>query len=219
VLVIGAARIACISLLAAVCGLLACSRGARERAPEREVAATAPAHDDVPRPEANPAPASALGIRIDLRFDAQNRRTTLAFCFEDDRTYDPQIVGIRVARVSGTRGAFEIAAKGDAWLWNQWEVGTVPEGFRLGERTPMSPGEYEIYVDGYVGEGTRRLSIDDSGTPRFLPWDKFDTSMSEHCPTPGRTKPNVVPRPDGGRAAFPPSRVPGVRERSRERGK
>jgi len=140
-----------------------------------------------------PSPGSVVNILIDPRFEAASRRLVLAFCFDDDPSYDPLIHRIRMARVDGKPGTVEIAAKGDAWIWKEWTVGTVPDGFRSVERTPTPAGVYEVYVDARVGSGVRRMLVANDGV-RVLPWDDFDTGPPKHCPHVDRQTPNLFPR-------------------------
>jgi hypothetical protein len=172
-------------------GVLGCKSG------EGRVATSQPDNRDAALVDAQrskePSPGSAVNIVIDPRFDGASRRIVLTFCFEDDASYDPLIHRIRMARVDGKPGTIEIAAKGDSWLWKEWTVGTVPDGFRWVERTPTPPGVYEVYVDARVGDGVRRMSVANDGV-RVLPWDQFDTGPPKHCPRVDRQTPNLIPR-------------------------
>jgi len=143
------------------------------------------------------SPGSAAVIVIAPRTTTSGRQPMLAFCFEDNDLYDPQINRIRVARVSGgPKVAYEIAAADGAFLWKEWLVGTVPAGFRLVEGGALSAGVYEVYVDAFVGEGILRMSIDADGKLRSQPWDSFDTGARKTCPVIDRVSPKIVPHRD-----------------------
>jgi hypothetical protein len=158
------------------------------------------------------APGSAANVLIVPSVSGAAKALVLAFCYEDDAQYDPQIYRLRVARITSPKGACEIAAIGDAWLWKEWVVGSVPTGFRLVECGPLAPGEYEVYVDAFVGDGVVRMSIDNAGDVRRLPWDSFDTTYLRSCPHVERSIANTIPHFDSGREGILERRAREIRE-------
>jgi len=158
------------------------------------------------------APGSAANVLIIPRVNGTTKSLVLAFCYEDDTQYDPQIYRLRVARTSLPKAACEIAAIGNAWLWKEWAVGSVPTGFRLVECGPLAPGEYEVYVDAFVGDGVVRMSIDNDGSVRRLPWDSFDTAHLRSCPRVERSIANTIPHVDSGGEGILERRAREIRE-------
>jgi hypothetical protein len=138
-------------------------------------------------------PSSGAFILATPRVEGPLKSLVLAFCFDGDRQYDPQIDRVRVARVHGPKASCEMRAMGDAWLWNEWTVGSVPPGFELLGCDPLTPGEYEVYVDGFIGDGVLRMEIELDGSVRPLPWDSVGT-VPPPCPRVDRRTPNILPR-------------------------
>jgi hypothetical protein len=154
------------------------------------------------------SPGSSVNILIDPRVEGPEQHLVLTFCFEDEPSLDPQIHHIRLARVDEKSGAIEITAKGDSWLWKEWVVGSVPNGFKSVEKAATPPGVYEAYVDAFVGDGVRRISIGDNHVVHVLPWDQFDTKPPKHCPPNNRQTANIVRPHDTGQKR-PPRKPPG----------
>lgn len=144
--------------------------------------------------EVLPSPAGQANIRIVPRENENGQPPSLTFCYEESSAYDPQIRRIRMARVTGDRKVYEITAIGNAFLWREWPVGTVPRGFKLVEGDRLLAGVYEVYVDAVVGGGVLRVSIDNQGTIRRLPWDEFDKTYGKNCELSDRTAPRIVPK-------------------------
>lgn len=146
--------------------------------------------------EVQPSPASHAKVRVALGVSVDGRVRTLNFCYDESTAYDPQIHRIRMARVTGDRKVFEIVAVGDAFLWKDWIVGTVPRGFTLVQGDRLAAGVYEVYADAVVGEGALRVSIDNQGNIRSLPWDEFDKTHGTKCEPLDHAAPRIVPKPD-----------------------
>lgn len=137
-------------------------------------------------------PTSGAFILTTPRVEGRNKSLVLTFCYDGDTQYDPQIDRIRVARVHGPKASCEIRATGEAWLWNEWVVGSVPSGFQLVGCDPLTAGEYEVYVDGFVGDGVLRMMIEPDGSVRALPWDSVGT-VPLLCPRVDSRAPRILP--------------------------
>jgi hypothetical protein len=124
------------------------------------------------------------------------RLPTLRFCFEGDKNHDPQIWRVHLGPVSGQKGGCEILGTGDAWLWDEWKIGSVPPGFRMVGCDVLSPGQYEVYVDARLGSGVMRMEIGVDGTARRIPWDDLDNMSGKDCPPTRRQQPSVFPNPE-----------------------
>ena len=169
------------------------------------------------RSEAEDSPACGVAIRIAPRGGGPGHRPVLSFCYEEGDGYDPQIYRVRVARVDddADRRINEIAAVGDRWLWKEWVVGAVPRGFRRVAGDTLVAGVYEVYVDAFVGEGMLRMSIDDQGEMRSLPWDNFDTGYGKQCPPVDRKAPRIIPKGLPGKEGILEKNARELRERRR----
>jgi len=171
--------------------VLAC----RERPQAAQV--TAPRGEDVvPRRSLAEEPPEEPTITIDPR-RLGSSGLLLRLCFSGSSSFDPEIYRIRVSKVRGGTAVCDIRSIKGARLWNEWEVGTVPPGFQATQCDKLSPGEYEIYAQGVVGDGQIRLTIDPGGAVERLPWDEHDSFFRETC-NQKRATPNFIPRMDAG---------------------
>ena len=188
-----------IVLAGVVAGLLGCKRDGGAIATHQKTSGPQSVVSPKRSSEPQPSPGSQAKVRIALRDTKGTEPASLSFCYDDGSAYDPQIRRIRMAYVSGDRRIYEVAAIGNAYLWREWPVGTVPRGFRLIEGHRLIAGTYEIYVDAVVGEGALRVSIDDRGKAKSLPWDEFDKTYDKRCELSQRTEPRVIPKVDLGK--------------------
>ena len=138
--------------------------------------------------------ASGANIVVVPSSEGAGKLPSFRFCFEGDKNYDPQIWRVHLGPVSGQKGVCEIVATGDAWLWGEWKVGSLPSGFRMVGCDVLAPGQYEVYVDALVGSGIMRMQLDADGVVKRLPWDELDSRMGKDCPPSGRQRPSLYPR-------------------------
>jgi len=137
----------------------------------------------------DPYEAHGANIRIVPRVEGRGKPLILAFCYEQGDDYDPQIWRVRIGPVSEQKTSCTISAVGDAYLWNEWKVGDSLSGFAMEGCGVLLPGEYEVYAYGRVGNGVIRISLEQDGRVRALPWDKFTAAGSSSCPRIGDRKP------------------------------
>jgi len=152
---------------------------------------------EVPAPVEDRTPGEPLNIIVDpSRLGSSG--LLLRLCYGSTSQYDPEVIHVRVAQVRGGSNVCEIRSIKDAWLWKEWDVGTLPAGFRFVQCDKLSPGEYEIYVDGIVGTGEIRVKIDSGGGVERVPWDEHDRLFRQTCDRVRHERPNPIPRQDEG---------------------
>jgi len=142
--------------------------------------------------EGDPYEAHGANIRIVPRADGPGRPLILSFCYEQGDAYDPQIWRVRIGPVSGQKTSCTFSAVEGAYLWNQWQVGIPVPGFTMAGCGPLSPGEYEVYAYGRVGDGVLRMSLERDGSVRVVPWDKFTAVNPSACPRADGRKPRFL---------------------------
>jgi hypothetical protein len=135
-------------------------------------------------------PANGLGILIVPTAEATTKTLKFKFCYHGDSSYDPEIWEIVIGNAAGVR--CQISADGDAWLWKEWTMGTVPKGFRANGCESLPQGDYEVMVSAVFGSGQVRIAIDRGGDVRRLPWDKLSSTPREECPDRGTASPRLI---------------------------
>jgi hypothetical protein len=88
----------------------------------------------------------------------------------------PQVRSIGVDNVGQRESACVVEAIDGhgALIRDEWTMGQVPPNFRQKGCKPLTPGEYEAYVQADVGQGHQRFTIDRDGGVKMLPWDDLE---------------------------------------------
>ena len=162
----------------------------------RNVAASAVRGDPNTATDDRVAPAlPANGVGIVIAPSGKTGDLVLRFCYAEGADYDPEIHTVVIAPIEGTtEGRCELSAIDDSWLWGEWRVGSVVDGFRINGCSRFPVGVYEIYAAAIVGRGTLRISVAPDGVIQLLPWDDLSKPPRPRC-GPRRSKPRLISHP------------------------
>jgi hypothetical protein len=153
-------------------------RGVPGGIPVRGIAGGAPASPTRGQPRASDRFADMASIFVAIEVTTTKKPLLFRFSYRDlppGRPL-PKIRWIRVGRVGQPEVGctLQVIDQRGPLIQSEWIVGDVPPNYRSEGCVPLTPGQYEAYVDAEVGDGIQRFNLGADGSIRLLPWDELE---------------------------------------------